>query len=216
MELQRPSFPGELPQFPSPPPTGAGMQALNPRGRGCRLQVQGQPASKPFSPSGLRLLRLGRPGAGGGRTAIVEDSTQTCTRPGGPALARGRRPAEPKAEKTNQTFRGRARRSQGPGRHHSPPALGLPFLPRPVSTTLPPPPLLFPTPPPRLPSRPAPRDPPCVSAHAADASGRGDAKLPDPKRGLTAASFQRRFVRSPPSSRPARDSGSRSFRRSRG
>lgn len=36
--------------------------------------------------------------------------------------------------------------------------------------------------PPRLASRPAPRDPPCVSAHAADASGRGDAEPPDPKR----------------------------------
>lgn len=87
----------------------------------------------------------------------------------------------PETEKINQTLRGRAPPSQGPGRHHSPPALGLPFLPRPVSTTLPPP-LLFPTPPPRLPSRPAPRDPPCVSAHAADASSRGDAELPDPKR----------------------------------
>lgn len=116
----------------------------------------------------------------------------------------------PEAEKTNRTLRGRARWSQGPGRHHSPPALGLPFLPRPVSTTLPPP-LLFPTPPPRLASSLAPRDPPCVSAHAADASGRGNAELPDPRRGLTAASFQRRFVRSPPSSRPARDSGSCSF-----
>lgn len=125
---------------------------------------------------------------------------------------------EAAARLRRRTLRGRARRGrQGPGRRHSPPALGLPFLPRPVSTTLPPPPpLLFPTPPSRLLSRPAPRDPPCVSAHAADASGRGDAEAPDPERDLAAASFLHRFVRPPPSARPARDPGSCSFQRPRG
>lgn len=122
LELQNASLPGELPQPPSPPPPpGAGMRALTLQDQGSRLQTQGQPASNPLSPSGLRPLQLGRPGAGGGRTAIVEGSTQTCSGPGGPAVARGRG----QAEKTNPSGSG----SAGPPRPGSPPLTSGPGSP---------------------------------------------------------------------------------------
>lgn len=59
-----------------------------------RLRIQGRPPLNSLSPSGWRPLQHGRSGAGGGRTAIVEGSTQTGPRPGGPAVARGCGPAE--------------------------------------------------------------------------------------------------------------------------